>query len=524
MIEPGKTRPNNLPLVLALSVTLVVALWPRLLGYSSLPLWLDEAWRANLMLDDKWFARLLEGSTFGGITSFAYATIVHGLHAIHGTEDAIRLSSLVPGVVAALIICAIVVLATRSVAIGLIAGIATSLSPWLISYAKELKPYSFELFIHLLLLLVALSYVDRIRAGRQSRLDAVAIFAVAQIAAVSAANIVLTLPGFYAATALWQYRIERRLSWWLIGSAACTAALILAQYVFIWRTVTADAGLMQFWSDSFYKPDGPRVVWVLGKLHEMLTTALTPMIHQTPAWVVDAHFKAIVAGAVVGLVGSFSIRNPERLFLFVSPILLAVVLNAAGMWPLGPVRVNMFLFGFLIVITFVGYGLACNWIRPLRHVLIPALLVWYGVYAFPSQTQAFRLMGPVHQDVPSVLRALADDVGPGCSAKQLVIGNNSIAHAVGYYRDHHAVLSRLFADRLESCIEIAYAGEISPDPATVEKTIVEGLQRNPVVRLIYSHLNEKEISELKELLTRHGAITMEHRFEGAGMLKITANR
>jgi hypothetical protein len=256
----------------------------------------------------------------------------------------------------------------------------------------------------------------------------------------------------------------------------------------------------------------------------MLTAALTAMIHLAPRWVIAAHSMAIVAGAVIGFIGSFSIRNPERFFLFVSPILLAVVLNAAGMWPLGPIRVNMFLFGFLIVITFVGYGLACNWIRPLRYVLIPALFVWYGFNAFPSQTQAFRLMGPVHQDVPSVLRALADDVGSGCSAKQLVIGNNSIAHAVGYYRDHHAVLSRLFADRLESCVEIVYAGEISRDPATVEKTIVEGLQRRPALWFIYSHLDKKEVSQLKELLTRHGAITVERHFEGAGMFKVTASR
>src|SRR5262245_9923632 len=61
----------------SLTIVVAAALTPRLAGYDSYPLWLDEAWRANLMLDPHWYARLLDGSTFSSITSFTYAWLNH---------------------------------------------------------------------------------------------------------------------------------------------------------------------------------------------------------------------------------------------------------------------------------------------------------------------------------------------------------------------------------------------------------------------------------------------------------------
>jgi hypothetical protein len=520
--EPGLKSARRLLPVLALAVILAFALWPRLSGYTSVPLWLDEAWRANLILDHRGLARLFDGSTYGGITSLTYAAIVRGLHAIHGTEDIIRLSSLVPGVVAVPLVYLIVALATRSIVIGLFAGLATSLSPWLIAYAKALKPYSFELCIHLLLVFLALSYAEGLVAGRQRRTDPWILSATAQFAALSASNIVFTLPGFYAAIALSQYRVHRRLSLWLVAAACCTAVLIIGQYFLIWSTVSTDTGLMEFWSDSFYDSNIPRIRWILGKLHDTVRASLVPIIDsRTPGWLIAANSITMTVGSIVGVAGSLSRTHPHRFFLFVSPILLTVSLNAAGMWPLGPIRVDLFLFGLLIVLVFVGYGFICSWIPVLRFALMPMLLVWYGVCSRPTVMQHF---GVVRQDVPSVLRALMDDLGSHCSTKQLVLANSSASHAIAYYRDHHAVLSPLIASRLESCITIVYVGEVAANAAALEKTVGDSVRASPVFWFIYSHLYNVDLAQTKGIIARYGEITMERKFEGAGMFKVIANR
>jgi hypothetical protein len=448
---------------------------------------------------------------------------VRGLQWFHGTEPIIRLSSLIPSIFAVLLITQIVAIETRSIAIAFCAGVVAALCPLFIVYAKELKPYSFEVCIHLMLVLLAVVYIRKLQANRATTRDATILILATLAAAISAANVIFTLPGFYTAIGLWQYRVQKRLSAWLLISAVMIAAVIMAQYLFMWSKVTSDQGLMSFWSDSFYVGGVSRPAWIAGQLMNMLNTTFEDGLWSriVPKWFWSA---ALAVLALIGVGKSVSVRNPELFFLFVSPVILVVLANAIGVWPLGPIRVDLFLFGFLILVVFMGLGLVCQWITPAPYLVALVALASYGASAFPFRLHTFEAWRPPYEDITGALNALADELGPNCSGPHIVIANSGSYHTILYYRLHHATFSPFFSSRIEKCAEIRYVGEIETEAHEFETAIAESLRSIPGIWIIYSRVNEPELEKLRDAARRYGRVK-EHSFQRAGLLQVvsTAN-
>jgi hypothetical protein len=132
-------------------------IYVRLLDYSSKPLWYDEAWRAILMCNPVELFK--DHSFFTGSCSVGYILLNSVIAVIYNTDYTLRLTSLIPSIISVILVYVIALQLTDNKIIHLIAVFSVSLNPALVFFAKELKPYSLELMLHLVNILLLLLYL-----------------------------------------------------------------------------------------------------------------------------------------------------------------------------------------------------------------------------------------------------------------------------------------------------------------------------------------------------------------------------
>lgn len=146
---------------LAVAALFCAALLLRLPGYIGRPLWIDELWRAVLILNPAfWHDYFFSPTVESAITSFGYAFFVKLLGAFRVSPDILRLSSLIPGVLAVLAAFFLTRKAGGGVALALAAGLTFALNSNFINYSREMKPYMFEVFVHMAALYAWLSMLQ----------------------------------------------------------------------------------------------------------------------------------------------------------------------------------------------------------------------------------------------------------------------------------------------------------------------------------------------------------------------------
>jgi hypothetical protein len=523
MPEAAKFRAGASHAVLTL-LLLGVAIWPRVLGYDSVPLWLDEAWRANLILGDGWFTRLFDGSTSSSVTSIAYAVLTHGLGALHDAEWMLRLSSLLPGVLAVLLFVPVVALATGSATLGYLAALVAASQPTFVAYSKELKPYSFELCVHLLLILLALTYIGRLSRGdRISAHWTTAVVLAGPVAAVSAPNLVFLLPGWYLSILYSSYRSLQRMHWPLILSAVAAAALLWLQYKYAWSHAAKDAALIEFWKGGFFE-GGSRVQWLLSRLGNTLRAALESSRGMPLG--INGALGALAAAAIIG---SLSLQRPEIFLLVASPIFAVIAASSVHLWPLGPFRINVFLYGYFILLVFIGCGFVLRLADArvsrnaanLCYAGIAVLFLSYWIAGFPKLIRNSATLHPANQDVPSALMQLAQELGPACDRRSLVLVNAAGSHAVAYYTTHNDKFSKLLSGQLNKCAELMPVVEAYLAPQRYEELLRSQFSQRDSAWFLYSHLSDADVAVQKEIASKFGKIENEHIFPGAGIFKVS---
>ncbi len=523
---------NGILIRLVVLFVLGVAAWSRLLGYDSVPLWLDEAWRANLTVDAGWLRNLLDGSDEGAITSFTYALFVHGLSSIYDVEWVLRLSSLLPGVLSVLLVIPIVSIVTRSSLLGCFAGLSIALNPTMITYSKELKPYALELCVQLFLVLVALHYIECLRADRRSGLNHHALlFILGPLATLTAANSVFILPGWYVSIIYWEYKSLRRIPWLMLMSGILTAALLWASYKYIWSSASGDQSLHQYWSDGFYGGSQSYLGWLLYRVGTILHAAMETTVFAAAATVagsikgiVVAHVLVVGILAMVGIFATLSLKRPERFFLLVSPIISTYIANVVGIWPLGAFRINLFAYSYVVVLFFVGCGWIALWERSIRYAVIVGLLAYFGIVPFLDNSERFAALHPPDEDLPAALKALSDNLASSCGDKPLVLVNSSASHAFLYYTKYQATYSKLFAHRLLNCARFEGTIEAYIEPARYQKQLDERFADSTSIWFLYSHLSDSEKSVLIDAVSKFGKVENVSEQTGAGSFQVITAR
>jgi hypothetical protein len=327
-----------------------------------LGLWVDEAtWGIRL------FRRSLTELEFRPI---GYMALTKLIVRVYCDERTLRLLSYLAGLASLPIAADISKHLFRSRLVRVLCVAVVAYNPLLIDMAREFKPYSVELCLHLALVWLFIRWrVDPSRA----RLGV--LLGCSVIAFPFAYNIVFLLPGLFTLLGYTFLRAKAHRALLATALAALAAAAVMATiYVSALRVTTQDndGSTEHFWGkkyDVFYLPTAhevhpaaARLRWLARKYCDL---AALPASHgnpspragfavsETPNKVAQLAAYAWLLLHGVGLFGLVAYRR-QWLLLLTGPLLMSMATNALSLWPFGAFRSNVFLFAYLILIPMVG--------------------------------------------------------------------------------------------------------------------------------------------------------------------------
>ena len=527
MGRPGVAglRSARVRAVAVLLFLLAAALYVRLPGYDGRPLWIDELWRVNLILDPDLLRRYLSSpDVYTAITSPLYAAFTRTIALFGRSPEVLRLGALLPGL-AAVVVAFLLALRARA---GLLAAAAASfafaLNADFVRYSNELKPYAFEVFVHLACVLALLGLL---LLPEVSRRRWAAFFMVLAAALLSAANAVTLLPAMAAAVLLHARLSPQTSLREPLTAFAGLAGLAALMYFFVWSH-GSDEDLVRYWSWGFNADGaGQHAAFLADRLGEMWKAAFSlvgpPMarfpFHRTAV-------LALVAAAACHFVyrKQFVAGIGSRIVLFYLVFFAVLVcLNYLGMWPLGALRPNLFVYAHLIALLFLLVASIPS--RLARGVISSVLLAQLlASLALVSRPQLESASAPLERH-DLVLRAFGHEESAGqriaaqCrTAKPVVFFNPGMSHALEYYRGTKDATSSLL---LGNCVDLRPMPDAYVDVARARSDIASAASGAPFW-VVYSHIDrgDAEYKVMRDLLAEFGALRTEESFSGAGYFEV----
>jgi len=495
------------PLLLALFVLL--GAWARVTAAgSSASLWFDEAWRIiNLLNADSLLRQAVSPPNIIDPPAFSLAIAL--LAKLHNTELVLRLSAIIPGVLAILLAW----LAGRRLFTcrwtALLAAFLVAFTPWATIFAKELKPYSLGLLVHLLALVTILDW--RRKPTARSTLGLAALML---LLLFFSPNIIFAFPG--AAILLLARspggRGRRPAGPALIAVAAMLGGSIL-YYVFLLRGAIVSGSLnnlARYWHVHFCP--GNTIPEMAAWFFQRYLALFEKIGFSDYAILEGAGRFLAVAYPLMALAGAASVLQRDRrrflLFccLFVLPLLVMVPFNLLGLWPFGPLRMNLFLVAYVIFPPL----LLLDELRvrlPGADSFLPAGLAAVVLISlqFPVAFDDYARRRVVQRESGAALVHLAGAPLRHPPAPLLV---NRTGHpSFRYYTKFHRTISRRYQDlgsTFQPTVLTAKASRLYTTGVLLRKC-----QEHPQVAVYASH-----IQPLDRLLFQNDFSVASHEFKG----------
>lgn len=247
----------------------------------------------------------------------------------------------------------------------------------LVSYSAELKQYSSDAMVAVLLILLAIGATGRGRSSRRF----LWVAAIAALAVWLSHSAVIVFAALSLALALPCWRE----GWIGLGKWAAGNLLVLASFAALYRLSIVheqDRFLYRFWADGFPPIDHPLAVprWLISQLYELARQPFTTL-------------KAVTAAlAILGIADLMIRRQAVVLIACVAPVALTIAAAFAGKYPFAPSRLTMFLLPGLLLLCGAGARLLMTGNSP-RLVwvgaVLPIALQFFGVV-----TAAGRVVQP----------------------------------------------------------------------------------------------------------------------------------
>ncbi|HEY8106503.1 MAG TPA: glycosyltransferase family 39 protein [Gemmatimonadales bacterium] len=311
-------------------------------------------------------------------------------------------------------------------ATGAVAAALASVSPFLVYYSNEVKPYETDAFFAAAVLYAGLEAGSD--TGGPRRLIALAVLGTIAVAASIPAAFVLAgvWTGLAVAPTFGRRPEDRR---WLILAGLGPATVFGLIYLFLYRREASSKFLLDYWSSRFPtlgRPDWLGIVWRAGGetigdfcfgtalpaavtllMLGLLVAGLIPLTRRRGAWVT----VALVGPVLITMIASTLHRYPlePRLLLFLAPVLC--LLLAGGMRAAAEV---------------VGAGRTAR----VQAGLACTLLSWPAYGALRGLVYPFR-----PEDSRPVINAVIGLVEPG---QAIYISSQSLPAWLFYTTDWHA--------------------------------------------------------------------------------------
>lgn len=515
-------------LTLVLVLLLVgVALLLRLPGFDGRALWVDELWRVNLILEPGSISQYWNApGIYTAITAPFYMALNGFLGWISASPSFLRLSSLLPGLVSVVLAFVITRRAGGGLILACCAAVSFGTNSYFIQYSNEFKPYLFEVMIHLVCLYL---WLGLITSESSESWHWVVLCVALVIASLCAANIVFVLPAMALSVVdkVWnQERDKLRLA---LGTFFVTGVVVISLYVLVW-SYGSDKGLINYWADGFYdSARGNYLTFAVNRLQGLWSGAFS---------VVGARRGMLILSGL-GILCALYMWWRCRVSVVVQPlrglliyglvlVLTLLALNLLGLWPIGEIRPNLFLFAIF-----------CAWWMAFLSVLLPTraqrvvgLAAMAVMVAGVTQTsrQHFEGLGPPVEQSDSVWESFATSTPVGrmvmrqCDAHPVTVFlNPSMSSAYHYFATFGGSVGgrNVLTDR---CTVVVSVPDAYANPALLRSRIMEVRPTEGMHWHAYSHLNADEVKELKFVAQELGTLMHEQSFEGAGYFAVMVEK
>lgn len=365
----------------------------------------------------------------------------------------------------------------------LLLGVA-AFHPMLIDFAREFKPYSVELAVHLFLLV---RYVRHEQTG--ARRDLYWVLGSALGSVVFAYNTIFAFPALFGVLGTAALRGKR---WHELRAILITAATILAVLgalaLVVFTAIPKGEDDSQFWGKKygvFYIPNPTQshAAWIFSKALEMTQLpGVGRLFWELPSWLsgtAGTSFSSVerfswTLLAVVGVVALVRARRVDRLLLLGAPLLTMLAFNLAGRWPWGAFRVNLFALAYTLPIALVGL----DWVSTyLGRYKWPALAGAALIQCGPSLAFGFGLHETKrawtgHAEFPKLAAHMRDvreerlSTAPSPPRELILLDAYTCGVQRFYFGQHRAFIARekdFFAKHFTWCCV--------PDPKEMAKII-----------------------------------------------------
>ena len=381
---------------------------------------------------------------------------------------------------------------------GLIALGLMCFSSYLIYYGAELKQYSTDCLVSVILLLVFAR-----ASRRQWDVRAVVFFALTGAVAIWCAHPAVFVVGAFSAFAVISELVRRRYRSAALVAGGCVAwlASFAGSYELSLRTTSGNTGLQGSWGNSYlpFPPHSLRdLVWPRHVLE--LFRLLARPVYAT----VDSLFQhaMIVVGIVLVLL---VLRRRLRLgILLCSPLVVMLVASAAHKYPFAP-RLMTFYVPFIALIAAVGLdelaalvlpGRTLAWRRTIGLVGLSALFALpvigaAAVAVHPSQTEEMR----------GVLRTLRPSLQQGIP---IVVYPNALPAFI-YYSERMNLHTDLVGPREIGDVAVANSGRPLVSDASVSAVVDPAMGKSRIWLLVSHQICSRKESDGQLLLSAFAA-------------------
>ena len=335
----------------------------------------DEAYIA-LNLGTRSVRRLLQPLSWDQNGPLLFLWIERALAVLFGVRELVlRFYPLLGGVllIAVFWFVAARLLPTRT---ALLATLSLALSPLLIRYSNEVKPYSTDAFATAVVLLFTLRALEDPFA--QSRWLALTLAGVGAITASNPAIFVVAASGA-ALLAARRVRCDPRLRARVFAFGAACGVTFTALYAVVLRTAAASPYLQRYFRDRLLRPAASDF---LDRARVALATTITTAWEGDSSSVMPHFVPMLLSLSVCGVVFLFRDRRLQAPILIVGPLVLALCASAAGQYPV-VARTMVFAIPLLILLVSAGVEALLRWIVPSRAQLACAAAAAIGLLVTP---------------------------------------------------------------------------------------------------------------------------------------------
>jgi hypothetical protein len=415
--------------------------------------------------------------------------------------------------------------------VAIMAGLIVAINADFIEYSNQFKPYMFEVMTHLICLA---AWVTLLKSTAVSAKKITLFFVILIFALLSCANSIFIFPAIGLTVTLWALFCSQssKKNLILVSIGFVILGLVAGvMYRFVW-SYGSDKELLNYWANGFWSSAYKSHFSFWLDAYSKMWAGSFNAFNSNLALAKCALIIFILTVATV-VINSISIRKskylsfPSLIFFYMLVFGATVIaLNYLGMWPIGRLRPNLFIYAqfiavFVMLISQIPY-------RRIKNFFALVVILFVAVrIAQVSPEQLSNLSSPREEtDLVFADFSKTGKVGKiiqeQCEKNQKVVVflNPAAVGAYEYFFTNDSNKEDFHRQGLD-CITFISTPDAYSSPQIVSQLIASNLMEKSDVWIAFSHLSDVEIEILRDIAETQGINDFGAKFDGAGYFRVS---